>query len=282
MKSEELQERTEKALEELVQALEAGKSETLLHYLETMSRFHRYSLGNTILIMFQKPDATNVAGFRRWKDLGRFVKKGEKGIAILAPLAKKRCVEKEKEDGTKEEVEVRRLYGFRVVHVFDVSQTEGQPLPEFAPITGDPGEGIRRMEEAVRGFGIELNYVASLGGALGVSEGGKITVLENLAPGEAFSVLAHELAHELLHRGERRQETTKTIRETEAEAVAFVVCHANGLESKTRSADYIQLYAGDKELLVESLEYIQKTASRILSALEGLSTAESELEAAAA
>jgi Zn-dependent peptidase ImmA (M78 family) len=89
----------------------------------------------------------------------------------------------------------------------------------------------------------------------------------DLPPAEEFAVLAHELAHELLHRGERRKETSKTIRETEAEAVAFVVCQAVGLETTTRSSDYIQLYSGTKDTLAESLEHIQKTAAAILAGL---------------
>ena len=98
--------------------------------------------------------------------------------------------------------------------------------------------------------------------------GGKITVLPDLEPALRFSVLAHEVAHELLHRTERREETTQTVRETEAEAVAYVVSRAAGLHCGTRSADYIQLYSGDQNVLSESLEHIQKTATFILTELE--------------
>ncbi|QDT52782.1 hypothetical protein Pan44_07940 [Caulifigura coniformis] len=273
---EEIQERATAAFEELVAALAQGNSEQLTAYLQTMSRFHQYSFGNCMWIVLQRPDATHVAGFQRWKQLGRFVKSGEKGIAILAPLAfrKKRTAEEERgedqspADEDNPEKPSRRVAGFKVAYVFDVSQTDGKPLPEFAAVNGDPGDRLERLEDVIRGYGIELNYEPISGGALGVSEGGVIRVLPTLLPAEAFSVLAHELAHELLHRGERRKETTKTVRETEAEAVAFVVCQASGIESRTRSSDYIRLYAGDKELLQQSLEHIQRVSTAILLQLQ--------------
>jgi len=149
-----------------------------------------------------------------------------------------------------------------------VSQTEGEDLPEFASITGDPGENIAALEHMIRSEGIELEYDYPASGAQGVSQKGKIMVRPDLPPAEHFSVLVHEASHEFLHAGkERRKSTTKTIRETEAEAVAHVVCRAVGIESTSHSADYIQLYHGDVEVLTESLDSIQKTAARILNAL---------------
>jgi len=221
-----------------------------------------------MMIAMQRPDATHVARFHRWKSLGRWVKKGEHGIAILAPLVKRRKVEVEQSDGTTETKQAQRLFGFRVVYVFDVTQTEGKPLAEFAAITGEPGDKLEKLESVIRGHGIELEYVDGLGGALGVSMGKKVKVLESLSAAEKFSVLTHEFGHELLHQNERRKETTKTIRETEAEAVAFVVCRASGIECSTRSSDYIQLYSGDKDVLMESLDHIQRAASAILNELE--------------
>ena len=273
---EEIQERASKAFEELVTTLEQGNSEQLTAYLQTMSRFHQYSFGNCMLIMLQRPEATHVAGFHRWKKFGRFVKPGEKGIAIFAPLAFRKKSDEDAQseadcpdaEGSDPKQGSRRVCGFKVAYVFDVSQTDGEPLPEFAAVTGDPGDKVQQLEAVIRSNGIELSYESIPGGALGVSEGGVIRVIPDLAPAEAFSVLAHELAHELLHRGERRKETTKTVRETEAEAVAFVVCHASGIESRTRSSDYIRLYSGDKELLQQSLEHIQRVSTTILSQLQ--------------
>ena len=267
MKSEEALKQTEQGIDELVKALEQGKSESLLRFLEFQARFHEYSFRNCLLISIQKPEATYVAGFQRWKDLGRFVKKGEKGIMILAPIVRRRKSADDSEAASDEEQEQRSVCGFRAVHVFDVSQTEGDELPEFSRVAGDPGEKLLTLAALVKQRGIELCYEANLGGADGRSEGGKITIREGMPPAEEFSVLAHELAHELLHRTERRKETTRKVRELEAEAVAFIVSRAAGLEGTTRSADYIQLYSGDKELLMASLDHIQKVAADIIEQL---------------
>ncbi len=156
---------------------------------------------------------------------------------------------------------------FRTVFVFDVSQTEGEALPEFARAHGEPGELISHMESVIRSRGISLVYESLSGGANGASQGGTIVVRPDLSPAETFRVLAHETAHEMLHQGERRKETSKTIRELEAEAVAFIVSLNFGIDSMTRSSDYIQLYSGDKEMLIESLEHIQMTATTIIQEL---------------
>ena len=179
MKLEELKNKTKDAVNYLVQSLESGHSEVLTQYLGAMARFHTYSFGNVMLIARQKPDATNVAGIRTWNSLGRFVRRGEKGILIR----------------------------------------------------------------------------------------GKITLLSGMKPAEEFSTLVHEIGHEMLHRGDRRTLTTKKVRETEAEAVAFVICNAIGLQNGTSSADYIQLWHGDANLLRESLEAVQQTAAVILGAI---------------
>ena len=269
MNRDEALKQSELALEELADALAQGRSDTLVRYLEMLSRFHHYSFGNCLLIAIQRPDATHVAGFQCWKQLGRYVKQGEKGILILAPVVRRRNCEQPEagEDDEVGEKTARAVCGFRAVHVFDVSQTEGAELPEFGRIAGDPGDKIQVLEAVVRSHGIELAYEQHLGGADGRSEGGKITLRDGLSPAERFAVLAHELAHELLHRTERRKETTRKIRELEAEAVAYVVSKGAGLDGISRSADYIQLYSGDKQLLLESLDHIQRVASSILEEL---------------
>ncbi len=270
MKSEEALKRTEAGIDELIAALEQGKSESLVRFLEFQARFHNYSFRNCLLITMQNPDATYVAGFQRWKELSRFVKKGEHGIMILAPIVRRRKAA----DGASETVDddesqgEKAVCGFRAVYVFDVLQTEGEELPEFSRIAGDPGDKLMLLADLVKERGIELCYEPNLGGADGRSEGGKIVIREGMPPAQEFAVLAHELAHELLHRTERRKETTRKIRELEAEAVSFVVSNAAGLEGITRSADYIQLYAGDKELLLASLDHIQRVAAEIIEELE--------------
>lgn len=269
MNREEATKLSEDTIAKLALALEQGQSEAMTSYLSMLAKFHEYSFRNCLLIAIQRPDATYVAGFNRWKDLGRFVKKGEKGIAILAPLVYRTKQDEERRDElpADEPDNVRVLRGFKVVHVFDVSQTDGQELPGFAAPSGEPGEMLSKLEAIVSAQGIALKFEAIPFGADGVSRGGEITVRPDLAPAKTFSVLVHELAHELLHKGERKKEVGKSIKETEAEAVAFVVCQAIGLDPGTSSSDYIQLYHGDKDVLMQSLDYIQKTASFILSEL---------------
>ena len=252
----------------LIQQLEAGKGEALTAYLTAMSRFHNYSFGNILEIARQKPDATRVAGMYAWNQLGRRVKKGEKGIRILAPIIgfKRKPQEEAEKDITKQNVAV--LVGFRNAYVFDVSQTDGTELPEHASVKGDVGENRDRLIDFIATQGIELEFNERIAPAMGVSYGGKIVLLPGQSKAEEFSTLVHELAHEMLHKADRRTTTTKTVRETEAEAIAFVVGKAVGLQTGTASADYIQLYHGNASLLAESLEVIQKASAVILAALE--------------
>jgi hypothetical protein len=269
MKLEDIKSKTKDAVDYLVQSLESGHSEVLTQYLGTMARFHTYSFGNVMLIARQKPDATNVAGIRTWNSLGRFVKRGEKGILILAPMVGNRrsrqneiATDIDTENAADERKPEHSLIGFRAVYVFDISQTEGKELPTLAEVHGDVSGYRERLFDFVQSHGVELSYSERIAPAKGLSHGGKITLLSGMKPAEEFSTLVHEIAHEMLHRGDRR--TTKKVRETEAEAVAFVVAKAIGLETGTASADYIQLWHGDANLLRESLEAVQQTAAVIL------------------
>ncbi|UYV13471.1 MAG: ArdC-like ssDNA-binding domain-containing protein [Phycisphaera sp.] len=263
-KAERTKQVAKDALDELANALEAGNSEQLDAFLAAMARFHAYSSRNILLILSQKPDATRVAGFRTWQTLGRQVKKGEKGIAILAPmLVRKTGHAKETDDGDDPE----RILRFRVVHVFDMSQTEGEPLPEPERVSGDPREHLNRLETFVVQAGIELEYADDLGSAEGTSSGGMIRIKRGLPPAERFSVLVHEMAHEILHQGEGVERPDKTVRETEAEAVAHVVGRAIGLETRTSSSDYIRLYRGDSRTLADSLDRIQRAACSIIEGI---------------
>lgn len=271
------------AVDYLIQQLEAGKSESLTAYLSAMARFHSYSFGNILQIARQRPTATRVAGIRRWNDMGRFVKKGEKGIQILAPMTgyrrNRRDTAAEQEPETKSE---SVLIGFRAVYVFDVAQTEGAELPEFEhTITGEVGEHRDRLIDFLSQQNIALEFNEKIAPALGVSYGGKIALLPGQSKAEEFVSLVHETAHELLHKAERRTMTTQTVRETEAEAVAFIVGQAVGLEMGSASSDYIQMYAGNAVLLTESLEVIQRTASTILRAIRPEEATAAEQSAAA-
>ncbi len=239
MKLEEINRRTKDAVEHLVLSMQSGQSEVLTQYLSAMARFHNYSFGNIMLIARQKPEATHVAGLRTWNSLGRFVRRGEKGIFILAPVVGKKDRQKEIPETADAKETVTQLVGFRSVYVFDVLQTEGEDLPVLTAIQGDVTGYQERLVKFVEGKGVTLNYSEKIAPAKGLSQGGKITLLSGMQPAETFAVLVHEIAHEMLHQGNRRTLTTKKVRETEAEAVAFVVCQAIGLETGTSSADYV-------------------------------------------
>ena len=243
-----------------------------------MEKFHNYSFGNIMEIARQKPDATRVAGMYAWNQLGRRVKKGEKGIRILAPMIgirRKKDSEAEKDIRTQNQPV---LVGFRSAYVFDVSQTDGAELPELSErVKGDVGEYRERLIDFVIAQGIELDWKESISPALGVSYGGKIVLFPGQETAEEFSTLVHELAHEMLHKAERRTTTTKVVKETEAEAIAFVIGKAVGLETGSASADYIHLYHGNASLLIESLEVIQQTSGVIFAALQPPTAEQTEM-----
>jgi hypothetical protein len=140
-------------------------------------------------------------------------------------------------------------------------------LPEFAKTTGDPREFADKLKEFVAKQGISVGYDRSIAPAQGVSFGGKIRLVPEMAPAEEFSVLVHELTHEILHHRKGETRLPKVVVETQAEAVAYVVSRGVGLETNSAAADYIALYNGDKKTMAESLSVIQETSSRILDAL---------------
>jgi N-terminal domain of anti-restriction factor ArdC len=257
MRSEKAKKVTEEALAELMEDLDKGKSEKLIQYLGVMARFHNYSVRNQILISVQRPQAIHVAGYGSWKNMGRQVKRGEKRITILAPIMHGKTTDKDDET----------VVAFKTAHIFDISQTDGKPLPGFAKVNGDPTGYTDRLKEYIQRQGIILKYTSTLGGAEGVSYGDIIKVKKGLAPADDFSVLVHELSHWLLHKNLTDCSPDRKVCETEAEAVAFVVCKAADLDTNTASRDYIQLYQGDRKTLVASLDRIQKTASSIISAI---------------
>lgn len=275
MKRDEALQHCDAALKELADSLRQGKSQSLLRYLAFMARFHQYSFGNCLLIALQRPEATLVAGFQRWKQLGRTVRRNERGIALLAPMiGRRQPTDSESEDDSSAETAAHTsrsgstIRGFRIVYVFDVSQTEGRELASFAQLSGDPGDHIPKLEQLIAARGIQLEYVTSvLQGANGASFGGRIQISLQLPPPQQFSTLVHELAHELLHHGPQREQLSKAVRETEAESVAYVVCRAIGLECSTRAADYIQLWSGSEQTLQESLDRIRAVARDLLQEL---------------
>lgn len=253
-------------LNALAEQMRQGKSSELLRYLEFAAQFHQYSFRNVLLILAQKPGATRVAGLRHWNQLGRHVKPGEKGIMILAPMAVKKRRQSQESESDEDE-EDRTITLFKVVYVFDVSQTEGQPLPSLLHASGDAASLFPTLQATVRRAGIVLDLVEHVPGsasAHGASFGGRIAVRNDLEDAEGFRTLAHEFAHEKLHwQGEKE---SKTVRETEADATAFVVCRHFGVHVDT--ADYLLLYDATPDALLARLEIIRDTAAEIIGLIE--------------
>lgn len=265
MKIEQAKEIAEKAIGQLAESLERGHSEELKRYLAAMARFPKYSLHNVCLILAQRPGAARVAGYHTWRQLHRQVNRGAKGILIFAPIVRRKS--ETKEPGETSGEESMRLVGFRGIHVFAEEDTTGEPIPRLSRCTGDPAAFAERLKQFVISRGVQLEYTQQIHPAYGMCSAAKIELLPGMEPAVEFSVLAHEVGHLLLHFGERRREIAKRVRETEAEAVAFVVSQAIGLEAMCSASEYISLYAGDKDLLTESLEHIQRASAEIIATI---------------
>lgn len=233
-------------------------------YLDLQSRFHAYSYGNVLLISNQCPGATQVAGFRAWKQLGRHVRSGEKAIWILAPMLRR------SDDGVEGE-ERRVVSGFKFVPVFDLSQTEGEELPSVCTtLTGDDRGGHYDLLVKVAnliGFAVEDHAFA--GSTKGdCSHGGRLIRIERrVSAAQRVKTLVHEIAHAKLHESCQN----RMLAELEAESVAYVVCHAVGIDSGRYSFGYVASWAGGAEPAIMAIRSscvrIQKTAAFILDAL---------------
>jgi hypothetical protein len=263
MNIEQAKEVASKALQHLSESLAQGQSEVLRNYLAAMGKFHRYSASNVLLIITQRPDATRVAGYQAWRKLNRPLTRGAKGIVIFAPLVR-RTVDS---NDCGIETERESLVGYRAAVVFDLADTAGSPLPSLSQFEGSPGEYLARLKSLVSQSGCVLEYSTGIFPAQEQCSAGKIILLPDMAPAEEFHVLTHEIAHSRLHFSARRAETTKCIRETEAEAVAFVVGQTIGLQTNSASWDYVKLYNGDKDTLTQSLQHIQRVSTDILSGI---------------
>jgi len=228
--------------------------------LDCMASFHAYSWRNTILIHLQYPSASKVAGYRTWEKFGRHVKRGEKGISILAP-----SIYKKKEKETDEDVETSVTYFFPVC-VFDVKQTEGDELPKIhlKTVENTHAETLEKILGFADKCGISVEFV-ELANCEGISTGGKVKIQKDKNPTEKVLILIHELAHELLHwDAEKRPKLTREQKEMEAEATAYVVANALGIP-ETNSTEYLALYHKSYSL-EKSLEVIHETAQKILNA----------------
>lgn len=261
-KAQELTTKITESINALCAETDAAKQSAIYRaWLSTLSRFHNYSWGNCLLIWTQAPDATRVAGFNTWKSLGRFVKKGQTGIRILAPLIRK--VDEEKNGATER---VSRPFGFKTVAVFDYAQTDGEPLPELNTNASEGGDALLPLlEKAATQLKITLVYKAIEGSAEGLSKGGLIEIEETLDNSARSGVIAHELAHELLHKT-NREGTTRQQRELEAESVAYAVLAHFGMHPQ--SCFYLATYDVTPEMLTASLQTIGGAAKTIISLID--------------
>ena len=288
----------DKALDEITTKLEEGikdifSSGKYADYLKVMSRFHRYSLNNTLLIALQNPEASLVAGYHAWqKRFQRQVLKGEKAIRIIAPVEEKRLVEKEKIDPQtkkpvldslgnpvmeEQEVTVKR---FRVVPVFDVSQTEGKELPTLAKELQGSVRDYDLMFEALQAVSpVPIEFKAMKAGKDGYYhlKDKKIAIRQGMSEIQTMATAIHEISHAKLHDRDPQQrdstgkEKDQRTQEVEAESIAYAVCQYYGIETADNSFGYLAGWSSDKELteLKASLQTIRDTASDLISSIDG-------------
>ena len=285
-------------MKELTDKLKQGvrdvfESDRYAEYLQTVSKFHSYSFRNVILILMQYPEATRVAGFNTWKKLGRTVKKGEKGIAILAPISFKKLVETTVYDPDThapvydangdpvKETKVVKMPSYKIVHVFDLSQTEGRELPSI---------GVDELTGDVSGYDAILNAVTDIAPVpVHFRSGGFVSkgcyshverciyINEGMSQVQTVKTAIHETAHSILHA--LKVEDGKIVekhgkdqytREVEAESIAYVVCQRFGIDTSDYSFAYVTSWSRSKELdeLTASLECISNTAAAIIDGIE--------------
>ena len=283
-------------LKEITASIEDGikelfQSESYAQYLQTMSRFHHYSVNNQVLIHMQKPDATLVAGFNKWKNqFGRNVIKGEHGIKIIAPTPFKKKIEQEKLDPDTQlpmldadgkiitEEKTIQIPMYKPVTVFDVSQTEGRPLPQLAhDLSGNVANYDVFMEALRRSSPVPISVEVMGGGMDGYFdlEHQDIAIRKGMSEVQTVSAVIHEMAHALLHNRtkdteEKTPELSRSTEEVQAESISYAVCAYYGIATGDNSFGYIASWSKDKTLpeLRESLEVISKTADGLINDID--------------
>ena len=266
--------RTEQ-VKEAAELLEQGvedifASGRFAEYLDVMSRFHNYSARNCVLIMMQCPHATHVASYKKWqREFNRQVRKGERAIRILAPIQLKRTITDHDEDGNEKERELRWT-GFKAVPVFDVSQTDGEPLPEIATKLTEEVDGYERIVRSLTDLaGIPVTFMAYDDASNGYFDrySNEIVVKDGMSQSQTVKTLVHEVAHSILHRnGGEQEKADRNIREVQAEGVAYVVCRCLGIDSSGYSFGYVAGWGGTKDML-DNLDVIRNTANQMLDAI---------------
>lgn len=264
-----------KNIDEITKKLEEGvravfESDRYKAYLDFMGKFYDYSANNCALIYMQKPDATLVAGYNTWLNkLKRQVRKGEKAIKILAPMPHKKEVADD--DGNVEEV---KWTTFRAVNVFDISQTDGDEVPNIlTKLTGgyEDYESVLKGLKSVAGVPITIEPINGAANGFFSPSEAKIVLKEGLSEAQTIKTAVHEVAHSILHKkdGEEEQASRNT-KEVQAESVAYIVCNWLGLDTAEYSFGYVAGWSRDKEAkeLLECADVIKKTARQIIDGLK--------------
>lgn len=251
-------------------------SDKYKEFLRTMSKFHTYSLNNTLLILMQKPEATRVAGYKTWKNtFNRQVNKGEKALKIIGGRPYKRLVE-ELENGKKVKKEVQGI-SFFPVSVFDVSQTSGDPLPQLTTeLQGEVTDYSTLYAALKRSSEFAISFEEISGGAKGYCAPleKRIALQQGMSQAQTIKTLIHEMTHAELHAPEVQQNTTertsRSTKEVEAESTAFVVCEHYGIDTRDYSFPYLASWSSDKELseLKNSFEKILKKADELIQKID--------------
>jgi antirestriction protein ArdC len=236
--------------------------------LAVAARFHHYSPANVMLILTQSPDASRVAGYRTWQSLGRQVRRGERGIAILAPCTYRT---QNDDDPTDDDAPARVLRGFKVAHVFDISQTDGDPVPDIRPalLDGAAPAGLwdaLAAQVTAAGFDLQRADCRPANGRTDYTAR-SVTVRPDVSDAQAAKTLAHELAHVLLHDGAAYALGCRGLVEVEAESVAYVVASAAGLPTDTYSLPYVAHWSGG------NVNAIKATADRVIATAHAIVSA---------
>lgn len=259
----------EAALQELAKETdEVRQSAIFQQYLDSMALFWQYSYRNQLLIHLQMPEATRVGGFRTWKGLGRNVKKGSKGIRILAPVLRKVSVHIKNDSGEEEESYEQQVAYFCPVVVFDIAQTEGKPLPEInLALEGNSLQAFHQsLIELCTMHKIKVDFKAlGINGLYGYSMDGKVVISDKETINTQATTLIHEIAHELLHHNGTQQ--SKQQKEVQAEATTYVVSKHFGLPHTCTT--YLALYNADYKVIMQNLEAVAEASCEIISFLEG-------------
>lgn len=278
--------RVDETLEQLEKGInELFESNKYKQYLDTMSKFHSYSVNNCLLIAMQKPDATLVAGYTAWRDkFHRQVLKGEKGLTIIAPSPYKKQIEQQVMDADGKPVfdvagqplmeqKEHTFIAFRIAKVFDISQTDGEPIPELVAELKDPVENFDDLLESIKSISpVPMRFEDITSGANGYysPKNQEIVVKRGMPEEQTLKTFIHEVAHARLGHGGDDDHLDRRTHEVQAESVAYCTCKSLGLNTEDYSFGYIAGWSSGREQkeLKASLQTIKDTADKMITGIE--------------